>query len=144
MLCKKTWPNWKGRPKDGIREILKVSAIRSKTKSLLKLSCMGVYLTWVLVFNLYSYIQACGKVKTDFTCGRSKIFIRNPITVFDLEGRRKERLNDLAILLQKTYRGWHHRNRVSLKLTKPSVATCPCQALLHTWRSGKSLGIGIP
>ena len=26
MLCKKTWPNWKGRPKDGIREILKVCA----------------------------------------------------------------------------------------------------------------------
>ena len=80
MLCKKTWPNWKGRPKDGIREILK----------------------------------ACGKVKTDFACGRSKIFIRNPITVFELEGRRKDRLNDLAILLQKTYRGWHHWNRVSL------------------------------
>ena len=26
MLCPKTWPSWKGRPKDGIKEILKVSA----------------------------------------------------------------------------------------------------------------------
>ena len=24
MLCPKTWPTWKGRPKDGVREILKV------------------------------------------------------------------------------------------------------------------------
>ena len=39
------------------------------------------------------------------------------MTVFDLEGRRKQRLNDLAILLQKTYRGWHHWNRVSLLLS---------------------------
>jgi len=25
MLCPKTWPAWKGRPKDGVKEILKVS-----------------------------------------------------------------------------------------------------------------------
>lgn len=57
-------------------------------------------------------IQACGKVKKDYALGRTKVFIRSPKTVFDLEGRRKTRLEDLVVLMQKVYRGWHQKKKV--------------------------------
>ncbi|KAL4228653.1 Unconventional myosin-Ih [Mactra antiquata] len=37
--------------------------------------------------------------------GKSKIFIRNPKTLFDLEGQRRERMHFLATLIQKVWRG---------------------------------------
>ena len=43
MLSKKTWPNWKGRPKDGIREILKVAAYFHFHVA--NLSCGGSWVT---------------------------------------------------------------------------------------------------
>ncbi|XP_077472590.1 unconventional myosin-Ib isoform X2 [Stigmatopora argus] len=47
------------------------------------------------------------QVPTDeFSYGRSKIFIRNPRTLFFLEERRRQCLQDLATLIQKIYRGW--------------------------------------
>uniref|UniRef100_A0A4W3J2D1 Myosin IB n=1 Tax=Callorhinchus milii TaxID=7868 RepID=A0A4W3J2D1_CALMI len=46
----------------------------------------------------------------EFSYGRSKIFIRNPRTLFELEELRKRRLQDLATLIQKIYRGWKCRN----------------------------------
>ncbi|XP_028291595.1 unconventional myosin-Ib isoform X5 [Gouania willdenowi] len=42
----------------------------------------------------------------EFSYGRSKIFIRNPRTLFFLEERRRQCLRDLATLIQKIYRGW--------------------------------------
>uniref|UniRef100_A0A670HZI9 Unconventional myosin-Ib n=1 Tax=Podarcis muralis TaxID=64176 RepID=A0A670HZI9_PODMU len=42
----------------------------------------------------------------EYSLGRSKIFIRNPRTLFKLEDLRKQRLEDLATLIQKIYRGW--------------------------------------
>ncbi|XP_053564146.1 unconventional myosin-Ia [Bombina bombina] len=38
--------------------------------------------------------------------GRTKIFIRTPSTLFDLEERRRKRMNELATLIQKIFRGW--------------------------------------
>ncbi|MEE6490438.1 hypothetical protein FKM82_015875 [Ascaphus truei] len=52
--------------------------------------------------------------KEEFSLGRSKIFIRNPRTLFKLEDLRKERLEDLATLIQKIYRGWKCRTRFLL------------------------------
>ncbi|XP_066433356.1 unconventional myosin-Ib isoform X3 [Eleutherodactylus coqui] len=52
--------------------------------------------------------------KEEFSFGRSKIFIRNPRTLFRLEELRKERLEDLATLIQKIYRGWKCRTRFLL------------------------------
>ncbi|XP_073329671.1 unconventional myosin-Ib isoform X1 [Pagrus major] len=50
------------------------------------------------------------QVPTDeFAYGRSKIFIRNPRTLFFLEERRRQCLQDLATLIQKIYRGWKCR-----------------------------------
>ncbi|KAM4608356.1 unconventional myosin-Ib isoform 1-T1 [Polymixia lowei] len=50
----------------------------------------------------------------EFAYGRSKIFIRNPRTLFFLEERRRRCLQDLATLIQKIYRGWKCRTHFLL------------------------------
>ncbi|XP_053554567.1 unconventional myosin-Ib isoform X3 [Bombina bombina] len=80
MLCKQTWPHWKGPARDGVEVLLNDLEIP----------------------------------KEEFSFGRSKIFIRNPRTLFKLEDLRKERLEDLATLIQKIYRGWKCRTRFLL------------------------------
>ncbi|XP_074550315.1 unconventional myosin-Ib isoform X2 [Halichoeres trimaculatus] len=50
----------------------------------------------------------------EYAYGRSKIFIRNPRTLFFLEERRKQCLEDLATLIQKIYRGWKCRSHFLL------------------------------
>lgn len=42
----------------------------------------------------------------EYAMGRTKIFIRDPRTLFDLEERRKRNMHNLAILIQKCYRGF--------------------------------------
>lgn len=44
--------------------------------------------------------------------GRSKVFIRSPKTVFELEELRRKRVEEIATLIQKTYRGSVKRRRV--------------------------------
>ncbi|XP_069471784.1 unconventional myosin-Ib isoform X3 [Ambystoma mexicanum] len=80
MLCKQTWPHWKGPARDGVE---------------------------VLVKDL-------GFPTEEYSFGRSKIFIRNPRTLFQLEDLRKQRLEDLASLIQKIYRGWKCRTHFLL------------------------------
>ncbi|NXT37308.1 MYO1A protein, partial [Pelecanoides urinatrix] len=46
--------------------------------------------------------------------GHTKIFIRSPRTLFELERRRQERLAELATLIQKTFRGWRCRTQYQL------------------------------
>uniref|UniRef100_A0A8C3JWY9 Unconventional myosin-Ia n=1 Tax=Calidris pygmaea TaxID=425635 RepID=A0A8C3JWY9_9CHAR len=46
--------------------------------------------------------------------GHTKIFIRSPRTLFDLERRRQERVAELATLIQKTFRGWRCRTQYQL------------------------------
>ncbi len=58
------------------------------------------------------YLQGCGKTIAEYSCGRSKVFIRSPQTVFDLESRRKRRVHDLATLIAKVYKGWIQWKRV--------------------------------
>lgn len=45
----------------------------------------------------------------EFTIGRKKVFIRSPRTVYELDEFRKVRLNELAVLIQKTYRSYTRR-----------------------------------
>ncbi|XP_044158747.1 unconventional myosin-Ib isoform X3 [Bufo gargarizans] len=80
MLCKQTWPHWKGPARAGVEVLLNDLEIS----------------------------------KEEFSFGRSKIFIRNPRTLFKLEELRKERLEDLATLIQKIYRGWKCRTHFLL------------------------------
>ncbi|XP_046700618.1 unconventional myosin-Ib isoform X10 [Silurus meridionalis] len=80
MLCKQTWPSWKGPAREGVEVLLK---------------------------NL----EVPGE---EFAYGRSKIFIRNPRTLFFLEEKRRQCLEDLATLIQKIYRGWKCRTHFLL------------------------------
>uniref|UniRef100_A0A8C4VHS1 Unconventional myosin-Ia n=1 Tax=Gopherus evgoodei TaxID=1825980 RepID=A0A8C4VHS1_9SAUR len=75
MLCKQTWPKWKGDARDGVQALLTDLHIPP----------------------------------AELAYGRSKIFIRTPRTLFDLEDRRRLRMADLASLIQATYRGWRCR-----------------------------------
>ncbi|KAI5728530.1 hypothetical protein M8J77_017489 [Diaphorina citri] len=45
----------------------------------------------------------------EFAFGRSKLFVRSPRSVFELEEFRRDRLVDLAVLIQKVWRGYHQR-----------------------------------
>ncbi|KAM4561644.1 unconventional myosin-Ib isoform 2-T2 [Fundulus diaphanus] len=80
MLCKSTWPHWKGPARNGVE---------------------------VLMTDLQVPAE-------EFAYGRSKIFIRNPRTLFFLEEKRKQCLEDLATLIQKIYRGWKCRSHFLL------------------------------
>ncbi|XP_019466818.1 unconventional myosin-Ia [Meleagris gallopavo] len=46
--------------------------------------------------------------------GHTKIFIRSPRTLFDLEKRRQQRVAELATLIQATFRGWRCQKRYQL------------------------------
>uniref|UniRef100_A0A8D2J2Q0 Unconventional myosin-Ib n=2 Tax=Varanus komodoensis TaxID=61221 RepID=A0A8D2J2Q0_VARKO len=80
MLCKQTWPHWRGPARAGVE----------------------------VLFNELEIPEE------EYSLGRSKIFIRNPRTLFKLEDLRKQRLEDLATLIQKIYRGWKCRTRFLL------------------------------
>ncbi|XP_007948197.1 unconventional myosin-Ia [Orycteropus afer afer] len=60
--------------------------------------------------------------------GKTKIFIRNPKTLFYLEEQRRLKLQQLATLIQKTYRGW--RCRTHYQLMRKS------QILISSWFRG--------
>ncbi|KAM9368114.1 unconventional myosin-Ia [Phaethornis superciliosus] len=46
--------------------------------------------------------------------GYTKIFIRSPHTLFDMEKRRQDRINQLVTLIQKMFRGWWCRTQYQL------------------------------
>ncbi|XP_059575215.1 unconventional myosin-Ia isoform X3 [Alligator mississippiensis] len=60
--------------------------------------------------------------------GHTKVFIRTPRTLFDLEERRRRQVEELATLIQKTYRGW--RCRTQYQLMRKS------QILISAWFRG--------
>uniref|UniRef100_G3U7T6 Unconventional myosin-Ia n=1 Tax=Loxodonta africana TaxID=9785 RepID=G3U7T6_LOXAF len=60
--------------------------------------------------------------------GKTKIFIRSPKTLFYLEEQRRLRLQQLATLIQKIYRGW--RCRTNYQLMRKS------QILISSWFRG--------
>ncbi|KAI1237036.1 hypothetical protein IHE44_0014289 [Lamprotornis superbus] len=91
MLCKQTWPHWRGPARAGVE----------------------------VLFN------ELGIPEEEFSFGRSKIFIRNPRTLFKLEDLRKQRLEDLATLIGKIYRGWKCRTRFLLMKK--------CQVVIASW-----------
>ncbi|XP_038234668.1 unconventional myosin-Ia isoform X2 [Dermochelys coriacea] len=87
MLCKQTWPKWKGGARDGVQALLT---------------------------NLH--------VPTaELAYGHTKIFIRTPRTLFDLEDRRQLRVAELASLIQATYRGWKCRTHYQ-QMRKSQIA----------------------
>ncbi|NXX65072.1 MYO1B protein, partial [Spizella passerina] len=91
MLCKQTWPHWRGPARAGVE----------------------------VLFNELRIPEE------EFSFGRSKIFIRNPRTLFKLEDLRKQRLEDLATLIGKIYRGWKCRTHFLLMKK--------CQVVIASW-----------
>uniref|UniRef100_A0A8C3SZA9 Unconventional myosin-Ia n=1 Tax=Chelydra serpentina TaxID=8475 RepID=A0A8C3SZA9_CHESE len=57
--------------------------------------------------------------------GRTKIFIRTPRTLFDLEERRRQRVAELASLIQATYRGWKCRTHYQ-QMRKSQILISAC------------------
>uniref|UniRef100_A0A8C5FKN9 Myosin IB n=1 Tax=Gadus morhua TaxID=8049 RepID=A0A8C5FKN9_GADMO len=113
MLCKQTWPHWKGPTREGVE---------------------------VLMADL--------QVSTEeFAYGNSKIFIRNPRTLFSLEEKRRGCLENLAALIQKIYRGWKCRTHfLLLKRSQVVVAawyrryasaTIMVQSYSRGWKVGR-------
>uniref|UniRef100_A0A674IH79 Unconventional myosin-Ib n=1 Tax=Terrapene triunguis TaxID=2587831 RepID=A0A674IH79_9SAUR len=93
MLCKQTWPHWRGPARAGVE----------------------------VLFNELEI------PKEEYSFGRSKIFIRNPRTLFKLEDLRKQRLEDLATLIQKMYRGWKCRTHFLLMKRSQIVIASWCR-----------------
>uniref|UniRef100_A0A8C2MNR4 Unconventional myosin-Ib n=1 Tax=Cricetulus griseus TaxID=10029 RepID=A0A8C2MNR4_CRIGR len=93
MLCKQTWPHWKGPARSGVEILFNELEIPTE----------------------------------EYSFGRSKIFIRNPRTLFQLEDLRKQRLEDLATLIQKIYRGWKCRTHFLLMKKSQVVIAAWCR-----------------
>ncbi|XP_041036145.1 unconventional myosin-Ib-like isoform X2 [Carcharodon carcharias] len=64
----------------------------------------------------------------EYAFGQTKIFIKNPQTLFDLEDRRRIQMEVLATMIQKTYRGW--KCRTHFLLMKKS------QIIISAWFRG--------
>ncbi|KAJ8307514.1 hypothetical protein KUTeg_015598, partial [Tegillarca granosa] len=59
------------------------------------------------------------EISTDeYAFGKSKIFIKNPKMLFDMEERRRQRMHYLATLIQKVWKGW--KQKTLYKLMKQS------------------------
>ncbi|KAF7273349.1 hypothetical protein GWI33_013937 [Rhynchophorus ferrugineus] len=73
----------------------------------------------------------------EFTFGRTKLFIRSPRTVFELEDFRRTRLHDLALLIQKIWRGYREKKKFQ-KLRRGQMV------IAAAWRTWRELKFGIP
>ncbi|XP_045467548.1 unconventional myosin-Ia [Harmonia axyridis] len=67
----------------------------------------------------------------EFTYGRTKLFVRSPRTVFELEDFRRSRLHDLALLVQKCWRGYKEYKRYHKMRHSQMV-------IASAWRSWKA------
>ncbi|KDR19422.1 hypothetical protein L798_06196, partial [Zootermopsis nevadensis] len=72
----------------------------------------------------------------EFAFGRTKVFVRSPRTVFELEEFRRERLEDLAMLLQKIWRGYRQRKEFLRKKHSQVI-------IASAWRSWRECRFGI-
>ncbi|XP_063230710.1 unconventional myosin-Ia isoform X2 [Bacillus rossius redtenbacheri] len=73
----------------------------------------------------------------EFSFGRTKVFVRSPRTVYELEEFRRVRLEDLATLVQKLWRGYRQRKRFLLIRRSQII-------IASAWRSWRECRFGIP
>lgn len=92
----------------------------------------------------------------EVTFGKTKIFIKSPKTLFYLEEQRRLRIQQLATLIQKMYRGWRCRthyqqmrksqilisswfrgNRQKKRYGKIKASTLLIQAFVRGWKARK-------
>ncbi|XP_061471126.1 unconventional myosin-Ia-like isoform X2 [Rhineura floridana] len=122
MLCRETWPRWKGNARDGVQSLFSSLPIDPK----------------------------------ELAYGHTKIFIRTPRTLFDLEDRRHRRVEELAAVIQATFRAWKCRKNYQQirksqilisswfrghvqkkKYTKIKMAALLIQAYIRGWKTRK-------
>ena len=97
-----------------------------------KLLCQYTWphFTGTIVDGVALIIRSVPLPGAEFTIGRKKVFIRSPRTVYELDEFRKVRLNELAILIQKTYRCYTKRKRfLTLRHSQLIIAS-----YWRTWR----------
>ena len=66
-------------------------------------------------------LTTCGILSDEFQYGRTKIFIRQPMTLFLLEEQRDRKLHDIANIINSCYRAWKAR-KFFLELKELSMA----------------------
>ncbi|XP_078545127.1 unconventional myosin-Ia [Lissotriton helveticus] len=105
-----------------------------------------------------SLLTELGIPPEEYDYGRTKIFIRNPRTLFDLEERRRQSMHKLATLIQKVYLGWKCRqeyqrmrksqivlsawfrgNHQRQRYTKIKSSTLLVQAYVRGWKARRLL-----
>uniref|UniRef100_A0A182UR23 Myosin motor domain-containing protein n=1 Tax=Anopheles merus TaxID=30066 RepID=A0A182UR23_ANOME len=102
-----------------------------------KLLCQYTWphFTGTIVDGVALIIRSVPLPGAEFTIGRKKVFIRSPRTVYELDEFRKVRLNELAILIQKTYRCYTKRKRfLTLRHSQLIIAS-----YWRTWRTREFL-----
>ncbi|XP_047100601.1 LOW QUALITY PROTEIN: unconventional myosin-Ia [Schistocerca piceifrons] len=67
----------------------------------------------------------------EFAFGRTKIFVRSPRSIYELEEFRLVRLEDLAVLIQKVWRGYRDRQLFLLKRRSQII-------IASAWRSWRA------
>lgn len=84
-------------------------------------------------------VQGLPLPAAEFTIGIRRVLVRSPRTVYELEGFRRARLNDLACLVQTVWRGWVRRRRfVRLRHSQMVIASA-----WRTWRVSLLIRWGI-
>ncbi|CAE1316086.1 MYO1 [Acanthosepion pharaonis] len=69
-------------------------------------------------------MESMGFSSRDYAFGKSKVFIRKPKTLFDMEEKRREQMHYLAVLIQKVWRGWRQRKIYQLMKCSEIIISC--------------------
>lgn len=90
----------------------------------------GASSTTAMVAAVACIVQGLPLPAAEFTIGIRRVLVRSPRTVYELEGFRRARLNDLACLVQTVWRGWTQRRQfVRLRGSQLVIASA-----WRTWR----------
>lgn len=95
-------------------------------------------------FNSYSVIESIAQIirsvplpAAEFGIGLTKVFIRSPRTLYELNEFRNLRLNSLATLIQKTFRSYSQRNHfVTMRKSQIIISSA-----WRSWRVRKRFNI---
>lgn len=92
-----------------------------------------------IVESIAQIIRSVPLPAAEFAIGITKVFIRSPRTLFELNEFRNHRLNSLATLIQKTFRRYSQR-ALFLKMRKSQIVL---SSAWRTWRVSKVFQIII-
>lgn len=86
-----------------------------------------------LVEGIAIIIETLPLPLAEFVMTRKRVFVRSPRTLFELEELRKDRLDELAVSIQTTFRGfWHRKRFLKMRHSQMIIASA-----WRTWRVSK-------